>query len=336
MTPDPQQIVVKIFQGSPKPSPVPSRSSSAPPTYQTLDDDDPVIVTTVNLPPPIRPSIKEKHVCYWCVVICFLWICSTVLLLGYALFMVYIHPLGGQSFWNKFNKNYKETLPSHLGCFNNVTELYSSSHITDEGMNTFMCLEHCSNEGYLVAVTYMGTDCSCGNNLSLVRFLPQVDECSIKCGGGYPNEICGGENTASVYKIGKRLSIKEGQHSYTISPRKESWDEGRSYCKTVHEGDLAVSALKNITQRQELMRRFRAEFHVPLWIGVFDIGEEETWFWVDDTEVLDEEVHWADDQPSSPTEEDVDEDCAVIAGEEWRTYDENCLSRYQALCEFTL
>lgn len=333
MTPDPQHVVVKIFQGSPKPSPVPSRSSSSPPNYQNLDDEeDPVIVTTITLPPPIRPAIKEKHICYWCAVICCMWIFATVLLLGYALFMVYLHPLGNASIWNKLNQNYKETLPSYLGCFNNVSELYGSSPITDENMNTFSCLEHCKNEGFYVAVTYNGTECSCGKALSLVQFLPQVDECSSECGGGYPNEICGGDRSASVYKIVGSLSITEGSNRYTISPKKGSFDEGKSYCQSVHGGDLAVSALKNITQRQKLMTKFNAAMHVPLWIGLSDVDVEGEWLWSDGSQALNEEVHWSDEQPSQ--EDDEDQDCAVIAGEAWNTYDENCLLQYQALCEF--
>lgn len=100
------------------------------------------------------------------------------------------------------------TLPNwtYTGCYTDVYNARVLSGITFANLGahnttTTGCVAYCDAEGYSIAGTEYGGQCSCGNSLASASTKVGNDKCSMACEGD-STQLCGGGLTLSVYSKG--------------------------------------------------------------------------------------------------------------------------------------
>ncbi|XP_051763537.1 CD209 antigen-like protein D isoform X2 [Ctenopharyngodon idella] len=107
---------------------------------------------------------------------------------------------------------------------------------------------------------------------------------------------------------------------YYISNETKNWTESRRYC-TDRGADLIII---NNREEQEFLKRVPGGTEV--WIGLTDSDVEDTWKWVDGTNMT--SGFWRDGEPSDSTGE---EDCAINLSSGFADY--SCNENFKWICE---
>ncbi|KAM3624506.1 uncharacterized protein V6R79_024331 [Siganus canaliculatus] len=109
---------------------------------------------------------------------------------------------------------------------------------------------------------------------------------------------------------------------YYISSTKKSWMDSRGDCLQ-RGADLII-----INSKKE--QDFTRNLHIPVWIGLTDREEEDTWKWVDGSPLT--TSYWHPGEPNSY--EGKDEDCVELTyHEENRWNDKPCEEQCFWICE---
>lgn len=96
-------------------------------------------------------------------------------------------------------------LPVVLGGAMEFKGCYSSTAgMTDKGKYTFQssgyCQQQCQKDGSKVFALWKGSNCLCGDKLPPESDKVSKDKCDVTC-DGWPQDMCGGKNTYSVYLV---------------------------------------------------------------------------------------------------------------------------------------
>eukprot|EP00919_Chromeraceae_sp_WS-2016_P054069 GHVR01128338.1.p1 GENE.GHVR01128338.1~~GHVR01128338.1.p1 ORF type:complete len:227 (+),score=43.10 GHVR01128338.1:85-765(+) len=111
-----------------------------------------------------------------------------------------------QSDYKQKNKNdgTVEYRGTYQGCYKfNIGQRdeFSTILFNNVNMNNEMCVKNCAQIFRTYSATYNGSNCACGDDLTLPKSNNQSSSCSIKCVGSV-TEACGGTNDASIYETG--------------------------------------------------------------------------------------------------------------------------------------
>uniref|UniRef100_A0A8C2D731 C-type lectin domain-containing protein n=1 Tax=Cyprinus carpio TaxID=7962 RepID=A0A8C2D731_CYPCA len=109
---------------------------------------------------------------------------------------------------------------------------------------------------------------------------------------------------------------------YFISSEKKSWTESRRYCRE-RAADLIII---NNTEEQNYVKNISGGSEV--WIGLTDIEVEDTWKWVDGSNMT-LPGFWVPGEPNS--HHGKEEDCAITRSSGW--VDISCDSTSKWICE---
>ncbi|XP_065434277.1 C-type lectin domain family 4 member A-like [Chrysemys picta bellii] len=114
---------------------------------------------------------------------------------------------------------------------------------------------------------------------------------------------------------------------YNFSLDKLSWDASRSRCQK-EQADLVV--INDLEEQAFLSKRHGQSVY---WIGLTDVAQENSWKWVDGTDLNQTEKFWYGPQPDNFN----NEDCASLRFEKnppprnWN--DDQCSKPYPYICE---
>ena len=103
----------------------------------------------------------------------------------------------------QFHSISPNSISTYIGCYTDIPSLFSrdlSKYILFSNyMTNSLCFDYCYNRGsYYYSLQY-GNECYCEDNHYIAKYNIS-NYCNIKCIGN-SNEICGGINSNSIYKI---------------------------------------------------------------------------------------------------------------------------------------
>ncbi|XP_006010796.1 sialate:O-sulfotransferase 2 isoform X2 [Latimeria chalumnae] len=94
-----------------------------------------------------------------------------------------------------------ESKAKYIGCYMDNTKqraLHGTSFYDYRKMTVFRCQDNCAERGYLYAGLEFGAECYCGHKIQASNV--SDSECSMEC-KGEKNNICGGRNRLSIYRL---------------------------------------------------------------------------------------------------------------------------------------
>jgi len=111
---------------------------------------------------------------------------------------------GGTSSLNVFNTTNVELsaqrAPGWLGCYadGGSSKTLTGFSYASNTMNTSICLQTCSNQGFTYAGTYNGNQCLCGDTITNPAGKQPVSQCNSPCPGDSA-QFCGGGGRMDIY-----------------------------------------------------------------------------------------------------------------------------------------
>ncbi|XP_067660156.1 macrophage mannose receptor 1-like [Haliotis asinina] len=220
----------------------------------------------------------------------------------------------------------------------------SSFYVTPTaGMNS--CVANCQMHGICRSFTYHTSSHVCylnyvtSNSSSTIMnsgdgFVSSDISTWNECLTGPCSGVsCGVRDRCTVHRTGVAACSPvfiNGGNPYILVLQKVKWEEARHSCISSYGGDLAiVDSTEKINFLTDLIKA-TGDFHdVKFTIGATDIQEEDTWIWVDGSQV--KFTYWAQGQPKSVP----DQHCLVWKfGNGWR--DRSCAEENFYICERSL
>ncbi|ORC86500.1 putative C-lectin [Trypanosoma theileri] len=157
-----------------------------------------------------------------------------------------------------------------LGCYKDPgKEYFASSNYSDYPMNNYVenyfivfigdktaCMEHCAGVGTLYFALTDGVICTCGVYNNESRRETNQNLCNISCDDNENNTHCGGEVSASVYRLEPYVGIcphgyahfENACFKFVADPL--SWGEARRHC---HGDGATLASIANETRSQFLL-----------------------------------------------------------------------------------